>query len=736
MLRRMKLAKKIAIYIGGTLILFLALLVTVSVFQASKAVKTGINGEFSGIAAQNGVIVQSIIDDATTTAKNLQYYLEDKYEETNLATATETTMKRSTAYSVDLQEMNYSVENFFLNTAWSMVKNNGDISGIGIYFEPYAFDPAIRDYAIYVDEEDANNRTVKTEGTYESYANEDYYRIAKETKQQYITKPIEYDGNYMCSISFPILFNNEVKGVINVDIIVSNFSKINSVNEKYPTMFANILTQDAVYVYDSTSEQLVGTNMAESNTAEVMEELLAGFANGEPFQMEAPLNGSDGKTAQFTRYFYPIDCGLQTWWAQSSLETKDLNKDVYKLTAIMLIMAVLALLAIIIVIFVLLKRMLKPIDHVVDAAESISEGHFDIEIQVNSEDEIGILGETFQRTSLNLKTIIQDIGYVLGLMADGNFQVTSHCEDKYIGEYREILLAMRGIKTQLSHTLSQINQASEQVSFGSDQVASGAQTLSQGAAEQASSIEELSATIMKISEHTKQNAEDAESVKAVVGKTENQVQECNTQLKEMVAAIKVINDKSNEINEIIKTIDAIAFQTNILALNAAIEAARAGEAGKGFAVVADEVRNLAGKSAEAAKNTADLIEETVNAVEDGTIMADKTEKAMQVVVDGTSSVTKLVERIADASNEQAQAASQVTFAVEQIASVVQNNSATAEESAATSEELSGQAQILKELVGKFKLADTMQTFDDSNNYNFENEYQLNNIEENLDSKYD
>lgn len=735
MVRRMKLAKKIAIYIGGTLILFLALLVTVSVYQASKSVKNGINGEFSGIAAENGLIVQSIIDDATTTAKNLQYYLEDKYEETNqLATGTNTNTKPSAAYSVDLQEMNFSVENFFLNTAWSMVKNNADISGIGIYFEPYAFDPAVRDYAIYVDEEAANNRTVKTEGTYESYANEDYYRFAKETKQQYITDPMEFDGNNMCSISFPILFNNEVKGVINVDIIVSNFSKINSVNEKYPTMFANILTQDAVYVYDSTSEQLVGKNMAESNSSEVMEELLKGFANGKPFQMEAPLTGTDGKTTQFSRYFYPINCGLQTWWAQSSLETRDLNKDVFKLTAIMLTMAVLSLLAIIIVIFVLLRKMLKPIDYVVEAAENISEGHFDMEIQVNTEDEIGILAETFQRTSLNLKTIIQDIGYVLGLMAEGDFQVTSHCEDKYMGEYRDILLAMRGIKNQLSHTLSQINQASEQVSFGSDQVASGAQALSQGAAEQASSIEELSATIIKISEHTKQNAEDAESVKTVVGKTENQVQDCNNQLKEMVTAIKVINDKSNEINEIIKTIDAIAFQTNILALNAAIEAARAGEAGKGFAVVADEVRNLAGKSAEAAKNTANLIEETVNAVEDGTIMADKTEKAMQVVVDGTSSVTKLIDRIADASNEQAQAASQVTFAVEQIASVVQNNSATAEESAATSEELSGQAQILKELVGKFKLADTMQTYDES--YNFENEDQLSDNEENLDSKYD
>ena len=249
----------------------------------------------------------------------------------------------------------------------------------------------------------------------------------------------------------------------------------------------------------------------------------------------------------------------------------------------------------------------------------------------------------------------------------------------------------------------QIDLSSDQVSSGADQVSSGAQALSQGAAEQASSIEELAETIRGISNHVKHNADYAEEADRRANAAGSEAVESNRRMQDMVSAMADISTSSREIGKIIKTIEDIAFQTNILALNASVEAARAGEAGRGFSVVAAEVRNLATKSAEASKDTAALIENSLNTVISGTRIADETAHSLDAVLESVRLVTGIIGQITASSIEQADSILQIEQGIERISEVVQTNSATAEESAAASEELSAQAQLLKNLTGQFRL---------------------------------
>ena len=252
--------------------------------------------------------------------------------------------------------------------------------------------------------------------------------------------------------------------------------------------------------------------------------------------------------------------------------------------------------------------------------------------------------------------------------------------------------------------MGKIEVAADQVSSGSDQVSAGAQGLSQGATEQASSIQELAATITEISSKTDENLSDCIKAKDCVDETARLLQDANNQMHSMTDTMGRISNASDNIVKIIKAIEEIAFQTNILALNAAVEAAKAGEAGKGFAVVAEEVRNLAAKSQDAVKSTASLIGESSNAVQEGIRISGETAATLEKVLEASRDVIDIVSKVAEASDMQATSVQQVTIGIDQISSVVQNNSATAEESAAASEELNSQAQLLKNLVGRFEIS--------------------------------
>jgi len=297
---------------------------------------------------------------------------------------------------------------------------------------------------------------------------------------------------------------------------------------------------------------------------------------------------------------------------------------------------------------------------------------------------------------------VTTISETLKTIADGDLTVNV----KRLSNNDVMAKSIQHMVESLGSMFSEIHTTTDQVATGSRQVSNGAQSLAQGATEQAASIQELSGAIADISQKTKDNVQTAEKTSQLSHSIKDSAEKGSRQMDEMIAAVKDINDASQSISQIIKTIDDIAFQTNILALNAAVEAARAGQHGKGFAVVAEEVRNLAAKSADAAKETGDMIQNSMKKAELGSTIADETAVSLTEIVSGINESSQFIDEITKASEEQANGISSINDGIEQVAQVVQQNSATAEESAAASEEMSGQAAILEQLLGQFKIKQT------------------------------
>ena len=347
------------------------------------------------------------------------------------------------------------------------------------------------------------------------------------------------------------------------------------------------------------------------------------------------------------------------------------------------------------------KAVAAPLAKAVDRLKLLAEGDIHSEVPEPTEnDETKILLDCLSETMQDLNTIITDISSDLAELADGNFMI--NVDETYKGDFAQISDSFRDIVGSLSAALGEIDSNAESVRKGATDLAGASQLLAEGATDQASASEELTATMTDISEKIHTNAENASKAKKVVNGMNDQVSESNAQMKQSTEAMERIREASDKIAEIISSIEEIASQTNLLALNASIEAARAGEAGKGFAVVATQVGTLSEQSSEAAKNTKQLIQNAIQAVDDGTKLANSTAESLLLVVENAKTVGEAIDEIAIASEEQADATAQITEGVNQIAQVVESNSATSEESAAASQELSSQADLLKELVDRFK----------------------------------
>lgn len=492
--------------------------------------------------------------------------------------------------------------------------------------------------------------------------------------------------------------NGNVRGVAAADIYLNEISKI----------ISDILIEEtgSIFLADKSDGMIIGHKEAEMVGSPLAEQK-DGMYQFVDEQIKNNVNGlqtyKGSERDDLLLDIRPIPDS--NWIAVAYVPKSELVQDLGILLRNIIFLAVAAVIILAIAIIILVRKIImKPVKAIDYAARRIADGRLDEMIQYRSGDEFGALAGNFNKTVDRLRdyvNYIDEISDVLDKIAGGNLVFDLNYQ--YTGEFEKVKMALEHISGSMNSTMGQIGTASERVSTGSDQVSGSSQMLARGAAEQASAVEQLTATINEILQHAKNNARNAQKARVEAEKAGDEINVSNSRMQDMIQAMSDIAAKSEEIGKINKTIEDIAFQTNILALNAAVEAARAGEAGKGFAVVAGEVRSLAGKSAEAVSNTTGLIEDTVNAVKNGIEIAAETAKAMDSVVNNANLVTVLVEEIDDASKEQTMSIEQITAGMEQISEVVQANSAAAEECEAASAELSGQAHLLRGLVKRFRL---------------------------------
>ncbi|WP_315272052.1 methyl-accepting chemotaxis protein [Oribacterium sinus] len=673
----------------GIIMLFLFALMTAFILAVASAAFNKKNEQnMNALSNLNAGRVNKITINTSNTMKSLAESFVNFHKEDgeDSALSGKSKLEEATgALTVSEAEEEY----YLMKTMQSFAKNNLGIVSQALLLEPDAFSKENSNYSLRYDTDGDKFSMVP----YEVYGTQDFYKQAQESKTASATLPTENPdtGKGSFYMTVPILDGDRFLGIVTTEISTEVFNELDMSTLGYENVFFDVLDNQNNFVY-SNNPDAKGKNLGDLIGQKYNDMLVEKMQSKEAFFQR------DGQV----RYYVPLQIEGVDWWVQTAMTIPHFDQEKNQLLFALILSEVIIFILVQVINFVRISNALKPLKKISEVGKEVAGGNFDVEIHYPHKDEIGELSRSISEVIGRSKKIVFDLRDRLDAMAGGNFTENLESEE-YVGDYAPLLESLKHIQEDMNRTLQEVHASSVQVLSSAEQVNTGAQSLSQGATEQASSIEELSANMQDISQSIQASTKTAGDAYKLQGEAGVAVLQSNEKMEEMRKAMDDITAKSNEISKIIKTIDDIAFQTNILSLNAAIEAARAGAAGKGFAVVADEVGNLAQKSAKAAQNTGLLIEETIEAVEKGAKITEETAESLNSVSKSTEEVNTLIEKISAASSKDLEGITSLNQGLQQISSVVQANSATAEQSAAASEELTGQANKMNELVERFQL---------------------------------
>lgn len=504
-------------------------------------------------------------------------------------------------------------------------------------------------------------------------------------------------GNLILSAATPVYDESgrNIIGVAGADIALEHIDELLPAYKIGNQGFVILVTSDGTIIYHPNSDNQL-KNLSELNVSDsVMQAIQSQNATSVKYK-------ADGST----KYGYAGRIGTTDYYTLSCMPSSEYFASLIQCVVIVVLLVLVGIVIIILSIRRLSASITKPIVALNEVARELADGNLDVSLDVSSENEIGELADSIQKTVDRLKeyiNYIDEIAYVLNRLSDGKLKFT--LKHDYAGEFAKVKDGMIHISESLQGMIENIINSSAQVSAGADDLSRAAQNIAEGASTQAASVEELVATSVSVSEQVKENTEDALKSADETARVTKMMQDSRMQMDQMTEAMNKITETSNEVVSIIKTIEDIADQTNLLALNASIEAARAGEAGKGFAVVASEIGSLAEGSSKAANNTKDLIGVSIQEIERGTELAASVVSSMQEVLDAIENVNGMIGKSAENNQTQNQSIEQIKLGIEEISKAVEDNSASAEETSATSEELAAQAATLESLVKHFDLED-------------------------------